>query len=68
MSLFNLLSFDDPEIEIIISAVREHCLTSKMEIESEFGRLTTDRAIGLFSGGHITREALIEQLSQNSGY
>jgi hypothetical protein len=64
MSLFNLLSFDDPEIELIISSVREHCLNSKMEIESEFGRITTDRAIGLFSVGYKTTEALVGQLSR----
>jgi len=65
MSLLNLLSLKDDEIDIVTTVVQKWCSDNHMPIDGERGRYAMSEAVRLTMAGEKSAPMLAEALSRH---
>jgi ADP-ribosylglycohydrolase len=63
MSLFNLLSLDDQDIDLVTGVVKSWCERNHVASDSECGHAAMAAAVNRVAAGENAAEALIEAIT-----
>lgn len=65
MSLLNLLTLSDEDINTVTAVVREWCEKHQVSIDSERGRAAMSEAVQICVAGESVREIIADKLARN---